>query len=78
MSRKSTTDSILFWLPMVIVIMVIGLIAATTFEILNYDATFRYYNDHMTEWAFLKFAVAFLFLQIASILLKFREQAQKE
>ncbi len=63
---------------MVIVLTVIGLIAVTTFEVLNYDATFRYYNDHMTEWAFPKSAIAFLFPQIASTLIKFREASLKE
>ena len=39
----------------------------------DWDNTFRYYNDHMTEWAILQFFVIFILIQIAGYILKLRE-----
>jgi hypothetical protein len=57
----------------VIVLAVIGLIAMMTYEVWTYEITYRYYNDHPTEWAIIKIGVALLFLQIAAYLLRFKE-----
>jgi hypothetical protein len=42
-------------------------------QVRQWDDTFRYYNDHMTEWAILQFFVIFLVIQIAGYILKLRE-----
>jgi hypothetical protein len=42
-------------------------------QVKQWDDTFRYYNDHMTEWAILQFFVIFLVIQIAGYILKLRE-----
>lgn len=58
---------------LVLVISAVFLMISISLQVRTWDSIYRYYNDHMTEWAILQFIAIFLVIQIAGYILKLRE-----
>ncbi|TFG33909.1 hypothetical protein EU527_06275 [Candidatus Thorarchaeota archaeon] len=71
--EQKTIDMLTIFSSLIIVICVVFYMLTISLQVIGYDSTYRYYNDHMTEWAILQFLAAFLVLQIAGYILKLRE-----
>ncbi len=58
---------------LILIISAVFLTFSIGMEVRRWDDIWRYYNDHMTEWAILQFIAVFIVIQIAGYILKLRE-----
>jgi len=71
--EQKMIDRLTIYGSVVMIIIALFFVIAISVGVRAWDDTYRYYNDHMTEFAILQFIAAFLVIQIAVYLLKLRE-----